>query len=126
MWSCVNCLPVVATGDTQDRALMWASLWLDFFRPMDMVQGHSGGLGPGEGRVGPRLRAICGVKRQPGEAWHCGALSCGSCQAGRRKQVRTEGPGTGAQSQPKWLLHRWAEGLPEGRAGTAEVGGDHG
>lgn len=74
---------------------MWASLRLNFFRPMGTVQGRSGGLsGPGEGRVGgPRLHAICGVRRSGNlgrgmALWGSGLwLSPG----GRRKQVRTEG-----------------------------------
>ena len=47
-------LPVVAhTGHTGQDALMWASLRLNFFRPLGMVKGRSGGLSePGEGRVG--------------------------------------------------------------------------
>lgn len=74
---------------------MWASLWLNFFRPMDMVQGHSGGLsGPGEGRVGgPRLRAICGVRRSGnlGRGMALWGSELWLLPGGRRKQVRTEG-----------------------------------
>ena len=116
-------------GDTQDT-LMWASLQLNFFRPMGTVQGCSGGLsGPGKGRVGgPRLCTICGVRRSGSMGrgvalWGFGLwLSPG----GRRKQVRTEGAECRRRDDVATPQVDWEGAFLKGGAGTAKAGSDHG